>query len=189
MNEYYDTQILADISWTSLSSEVNNLPLIYTKLENYILSKFEGWQLSHRCTCILHLQIRLYEVTRWWSERSFPLVAQSRNSLLTSEAYQLGCLVPPIQQMDTPYVRFMQGSDDWTRPQIRSSWCPVTGLRTFTEHKSPHVHSHWFTRYCASYDPEVGGISFSFPPLLIPIPFWLLLQFSFYPYHFVWIAL
>ena len=81
-HEYYDTQILADISWTSLSSEVNNLPLIYTELENYFFPKFEGWQLSHRCTCILNLQLRLYEVNRWWSERCFPFVAQTRNKPL-----------------------------------------------------------------------------------------------------------
>ena len=119
MNEYYDTQILADISWTSLSSEVNNLPLIYTELENYFFTKFEGWQLSHRCTCILNLQLRLYEVNRWWSERCFPFVAQTRNKPLNFWSLSTRVFSAPLLNRWTRH-RFVSCRDLMIGPDHRS---------------------------------------------------------------------
>jgi hypothetical protein len=100
------------ISWTSLS-EANNLPSIYVKLKNYILSKFEGWQLSHQGTYFL--QLRLYAVNRWWSERCFPLVASQE---IASEAYRLRWLVPPFSRWTR--LRFVSCRDLMIGPDHRS---------------------------------------------------------------------
>ena len=178
----------ADITWTSLS-EANNLPLIYTKLENYIWSKFEGWQLSHRCTCILNLQLRLYEVNRWWSERCFPFVAQTRNKPLNFWSLSTRVFSAPHSTDGHALGSFHAGIWwlDQTTDQIIVVPC----------HRSSYIHWAQVTSCSFALIYQIlcflwpwSRWNFVFIPTFVTsYSFFTIASIFIYPYHFVWIAL